>query len=63
MRRLPKCKKVYRKTKIRVCKTVIRATLTYACETWIMPNKIRQRIENWERKILRSIFGEKTELG
>lgn len=62
--RFLKCKEISRKVKISVYKTIIRPTLTYACETWVMTNKIRQRLEIWERKMLRKIFGGKqTEYG
>jgi hypothetical protein len=54
-----KSKEVSRQTKIRVYKTILRPTLTYACETWVMTNKEKQRLEIWERKILRRIFGGK----
>lgn len=62
--RILKSKEVSRHTKIRVYKTIIRPTLTYSCETWIMTNKIKQKLETWERRILRRIFGgRQTELG
>ena len=59
LRKIMKSKEISRQTKLRIYKTIVRPTLTYACETWIMTNKMKQRLEIWERKILRRIFGGK----
>lgn len=53
-----------RRTKIRMYKTIIRPTVTYGCETWAMKKYDEEKLERWERKMLRRIFGGiKTEDG
>lgn len=64
LRPLVKSPDVSRKTKIRIYKTVVRPTATYACETWVLKKSEEDRMERWERKMLRSIYGGiKTEEG
>ena len=64
LRRLLKSKEVSRAAKIRMYRTIIRPTVVYGCETWIMTKKNENRLAVWERKILRGIFGGvKTEEG
>lgn len=55
---------VFRECKLKICKTVIKSTVTYACETWLL-NKIKEeQLKRWERKILSYIFsGKNTEEG
>lgn len=57
LRPLMKSKDVSRKTKIRIYKTVIRPTATYACETWVLKKSEIDLLERWERKIQRAIYG------
>lgn len=57
LRTLLKSHYVSRKTKIRIYKTVIRPTTTYASETWIINKDTESRLERWERKMLRAIYG------
>lgn len=52
-------KEVSKKTKIRVYKSVLRPTLLYGSETWVMNKRTQTKIEAWERKILRRIYGGK----
>jgi hypothetical protein len=40
-----------------VYRTIIRPVVTYACETWTLKDKIKQKQMVFERKILRKIFG------
>ena len=44
-------------TKVRIYKTVIRPTVTYGSEVWVMGVEEEQMIGVWERKVLRKIFG------
>jgi hypothetical protein len=37
--------------------TVIRPTVVYGCETWVLKENITQKLSVFERKILRQIFG------
>lgn len=54
-----KNKKISRSAKIRLYKTVIRPTVLYGSELWIL-NKINMnKLEVWERKMLRKIYGGK----
>lgn len=50
-------KYVSKKTKIRIYKTVIRPTATYACQTWVLKKSEIDLLERWERKIQRAIYG------
>ena len=43
-------------TKWRLYKTLIRPVVTYASETWILKEAIKQKLMIFERKILRKIF-------
>ncbi|CAH0560543.1 unnamed protein product [Brassicogethes aeneus] len=47
------------KVKIRMYKTIIRPTVLYACETSVLNRSNQIKLEIWERKILRRIFGGK----
>lgn len=59
-----KAKEISRKAKIRIYETIIRPITLYGCETWIMTGKVEKKLEIWERKVLRKIFGGvKTEEG
>ena len=52
------------KSKIRIYKTVIRPTMLDGSETWTLTKREETKIQVWERKILRKIFGgRKTEGG
>lgn len=46
-----------KKTKIRLYRTIIQPTVLYGCETWILNKSIAEKLERWERKILRKIYG------
>ncbi|KAJ3659052.1 hypothetical protein Zmor_010761 [Zophobas morio] len=48
---------ISRDTKVRIYKTVIRPTVTYGSEVWVMGVEVEQMIGVWERKVLRKIFG------
>ena len=50
-------KTVTRQTKKQVYKMVIRPTVLHACETWTLTKKWEQRLEIWEQKIQRKIYG------
>jgi hypothetical protein len=36
---------------------VIRPTVVYGCETWVLKENITQKLSVFERKILRKLFG------
>lgn len=59
LRHIMKSKDVTRTTKIRIYKTIIRPTVTYECETWVMNTREKNSLEVWERKVLRGFFGGK----
>lgn len=56
-----RAKQLSLKTKIRIYQTVIRPSVTYACETWIMNKREQEKLERWERKVLRKIYGGRKE--
>ena len=55
--------KTYFKAKLRLCFSVIRPLVTYACEIWILEEAITSKLMVFERKILRKIFGPTYENG
>ncbi|KAJ8914619.1 hypothetical protein NQ315_015356 [Exocentrus adspersus] len=59
LRRILRNKNISRQTKIKLYKTVIRPIVTYASETWALNKTEQIRLEMWERKILRKMFGGK----
>jgi hypothetical protein len=59
LNRILRNKNISRKAKVKVYRTVIRPIVTYACETWTINKTVQTRLEIWERKVLRKIFGGK----
>ena len=47
-----------RKSKLKLYWTVIRPTVVYGCEIWVLKENITQNLSVFERKILRKIFGQ-----
>jgi hypothetical protein len=37
--------------------SIIRSTVTYGCETWVLKETIKNKLMVFERKVLRRIFG------
>ena len=52
-----KSKLVTKSSKLKLYRTVIRPTVTYASETWVLKENIIQKLLVFERKFLRGIFG------
>ncbi|KAJ8954674.1 hypothetical protein NQ318_011365 [Aromia moschata] len=52
-----------KKLKMRIYKTVIRPIVIFGSEVWTLRKEEVQRIEIWERKVLRKIFGGKIQDG
>lgn len=52
-----KSKEVSRSAKARIYKTVVRPTVMYGSETWTYNKADQMRIEVWERRVLRKIYG------
>jgi hypothetical protein len=46
-----------RTTKVRIYKTIIRPVVTYGCETWVLNQSNKERLDIFERRILRKIYG------
>jgi Reverse transcriptase (RNA-dependent DNA polymerase) len=59
LQRIMSTKTVSRKAKLRIYETVIRPTVLYGSELWILSKKHVTELQIWERKILRKIFGGK----
>jgi len=49
--------------KLKLYSSVIRPTVTYSCETWILKELRINKLLVFERKILRKIFGPNNENG
>jgi hypothetical protein len=45
-----------KKAKLKIYWTLVRPVITYACETWLLKETIKQKLLVFERKILRRIF-------
>lgn len=56
-------KSLSRTTKLRLYKTLILPVLLYACETWAVSKKDEIKLETFERRILRKIYGPVCENG
>jgi len=52
-----KSRLVTKYSKLKLYRTVIRPTVTYASETWVLKETAIQKLLVFERKILRRIFG------
>jgi hypothetical protein len=37
--------------------SIIRPTVTYGCETWVLEGTVKTKLMVFERKVLRKIFG------
>jgi hypothetical protein len=51
-----------RKSKLKLCQTLIRPTVTYSSETWVLKENSIQKLMIFEREILRNISGPTKEL-
>ena len=49
------------KTKINICKTLIRSVLLYMSECWAMIKAYENKLLTFEHKILRKFFGDLNE--
>jgi hypothetical protein len=57
LQRILKSKRISRKAKLAIYKTIIEPVVTYASETWVLTKKDEALISTWERKVLRKISG------
>jgi hypothetical protein len=51
------CCIVSRKVKLQLYNTLIRPTVTYASETWVLPENMVNKLMIFERKIMRKTCG------
>lgn len=56
-KKLLSSKVLSRPIKVRLYKTIIRPIVTYASECWVMTRQEESKVEAWERKVLRYIYG------
>jgi hypothetical protein len=52
-----KSRLVCKKSKLKLYWSIIRPTVTYACETRVLKETIKNKLMVFERKVLRTIFG------
>jgi len=52
-----KSRLVSKKSKLKLYWSIIRPTVTYGCETWVLKETIKNKLMVFERKVLRRIFG------
>ena len=50
-------KLISKKTKMKLCKALLRPLVVYGSECWVLTENIKQKLLVFERKILRRIFG------
>jgi len=50
-------KLISKKTKIKLCKAIVRPVVVYGSEFWVLTENIKQKLLVFERKIMRRIFG------
>jgi hypothetical protein len=53
-------KSISRKSKLKMYRTVIKPIVIYASKTWALKEKQIRMLNEWERKVLRKIFGAKS---
>jgi hypothetical protein len=54
---LCKSRSVSKKSKLKLYCSIIRPTVTYACETWVLKETTKDKLVVFERKVLRKMFG------
>jgi hypothetical protein len=54
---------VSRIVKIKIYETILKPIVMFGCEAWSMAEKDKTRLNLWERKILRKVYGPVTERG
>jgi hypothetical protein len=52
-----KSRKFSKKSKLKLYWSIIRPTVTYACEAWVLKETMKNKLMVFERKVLRRIFG------
>jgi hypothetical protein len=52
---------LFKNTKIRVYRTIILPVVLYGCETWFVTLREEQRLRVFENRVLRRVFGPKTD--
>jgi hypothetical protein len=60
---LLKSKLISKSTKLRLHKSVIKSVVTYARKTWVLKEYSKEKVQVFERKILRKIYGQYREKG
>ena len=50
-----------KKAELKIYWTLVRPVTTYACETWVLKETIKQKLLVFEKKIIRRIFGPSKE--
>jgi hypothetical protein len=50
-------------SKIKIYKTILKPVVMFGCEAWSMTEEDKTRLNMWERKILRKVYGPVTEKG
>jgi hypothetical protein len=48
---------------IKIYKTILKPIVIFGCEAWSVAEKDKTRLNMWERKILRKVYGPVTEQG
>jgi hypothetical protein len=52
-----KSKLLPRKSKLRMYQALVRPVVKYACETWVLKENTKLKLQVFERKVLRRIYG------
>lgn len=57
MHKILKSKSVTQNTKVKIYRSIIQPVVLYAAETWPLKTNIIQRVQSFENKVLRKIYG------
>jgi hypothetical protein len=56
-----KSREILKGTKLKIYGTIIGPIVMYVCEGWTMSEHMEEALRVWERKILRKVYGPKTD--
>jgi hypothetical protein len=61
MTKIMKSREISKSTKLKIYRTIIRSIVMNGCEGWTMSEHMEEALRVWERKILRNVYGLKSD--